>query len=1247
MTKIKNTKKGMAKKTLSISLAVAMLATSNVPVWAAEFTDGTDAAFTSEAPVVEDIVENVPEAKVTGDAWTVSTPDMPSEVEWGSSKSINVTVKDIDGNENKTKLKYVWKDMATGLAVNSEVGTIKNSATISTPNTTSKDINKSYALFIYDETGDWTYTSAPVLVGKKDVSDDYTIFVEDRGYTGKETVQDAVLTKKIGTGIEDVDFDIDYTGDLVNVGTVHVTATPIDTTLYKGVVENNFNITQVNVSADLVSASMKTKEVVYTGKTIELEKSDVAVVDKNTGAGLDGLVANVVTKAKDVADGNTASVNLEVLTSDGNFVKGSKTTVDVTDTFKVVARDLSTVNVSFKSAAKKPDGTSYVAKDFDNNNVTFTDSTGKSLELMEDVEIIVPENVKDFGTYTLGVKAAKDNKNVIGETTGSFSIYSKSIENATFENVTYLNEAEEFTGDQVTKDVEKLGRVKLDGKEVDKADYRIEFGTNMNAGTDKGVIYIVGQRTYEGSKAVIKFDINKAVVKTSDVTTNEYVSYDKEAKSPADYASKIGLVVKAHNAAKPAKEFTLVEGTDYTVDYSYTDGNKPYSNVKATVKVKADSNFKFENEKTEIEKIIKITDNVITDADIHMNKTSYEYTGAVIVPDFDVVVNGKTLIKDKDYKIVNIEDSAKVGTATLYITGVKGNGFDDRINAKATFEVTPANAEKLDVKVAGTYTYNGTAHKPEIGKLTIELAKNNVKSQFDIAAYGENTNAGEGTIVLVPKKGNKNFVEGTSKTVTFKIEKANLNGNIKVYNEKGIEITNNLPEFDYDGTAKKFAKVVFNTTDKNVTVNDYEISYINNVTGGGNDGAAIVVIAKGNYKGTNTLVDNTTGAPVEVKDVAVYKNFKINSKEYFTAKEVTVSDAEYAGPSMMTKPEIVVRNGSKVLVEGVDYDVILKDGNKEVTGVVADPSEEEYTWEVKGKGLYADVVKPSTDKDHGKNYASGTWKVVKKDLKNLDVKAEINEKGEVVLTVMNGNLKVDTNNFTTTVSEDKKTVTVAATKGNKYYVGSTIIDLSGDKTVGAATIVNVKVNGNKATVVLADDVDNAVGYDYVIATENDYKNGRVDIVKNQIKTNGTFTYVQEGTYYAYCHAWRRDENNKKVFGEWSNIFKFEVESTTPDTPVITSVKRSGRNVTVTYKNAKNAEGYDIVLGSKRMRVNGELRPVEYGKLVQKNRTTTTVTFKNVPNGKYYVGMHAYNRTPDGGNKVFSRWANWNSSVTVK
>ena len=66
MTKIKNTKKGMAKKTLSMSLVVAMLATSNVPVWAAEFSDGTDAtAVTSEAEAFSADETDVPAVEDT------------------------------------------------------------------------------------------------------------------------------------------------------------------------------------------------------------------------------------------------------------------------------------------------------------------------------------------------------------------------------------------------------------------------------------------------------------------------------------------------------------------------------------------------------------------------------------------------------------------------------------------------------------------------------------------------------------------------------------------------------------------------------------------------------------------------------------------------------------------------------------------------------------------------------------------------------------------------------------------------------------------------------------------------------------------------------------------------------------------------------------------------------------------------------------------------------------------------------
>ena len=76
MTKIKNTKKGMAKKTLSMSLVVAMLATSNVPVWAAEFSDGTDAAVETEAPAAETFSDDATEAPVvenTTDVTDVAT----------------------------------------------------------------------------------------------------------------------------------------------------------------------------------------------------------------------------------------------------------------------------------------------------------------------------------------------------------------------------------------------------------------------------------------------------------------------------------------------------------------------------------------------------------------------------------------------------------------------------------------------------------------------------------------------------------------------------------------------------------------------------------------------------------------------------------------------------------------------------------------------------------------------------------------------------------------------------------------------------------------------------------------------------------------------------------------------------------------------------------------------------------------------------------------------------------------------
>ena len=277
-----------------------------------------------------------------------------------------------------------------------------------------------------------------------------------------------------------------------------------------------------------------------------------------------------------------------------------------------------------------------------------------------------------------------------------------------------------------------------------------------------------------------------------------------------------------------------------------------------------------------------------------------------------------------------------------------------------------------------------------------------------------------------------------------------------------------------------------------------------------------------------------------------------------------------------------------------------------------------------------------------------SWGIDKFNLANADVTVK-DEK----LSVKCGKVEVAANEYTVTKDATANKVTVTATKDNKNYTGSkTVSAVVTDPTEkpGAPMISSVKVVGNKATAILSGDTEGAAGYDYVISTDRDcITNKNYDsISKNQVQTSTTFKYVQQGTYYAYCHAWKRDANGKKVFSDWSNAYPFVVSAITPDAPVITNVKVSGSTIKVTYKAAANATGYDVVLGTGSKKENGETRPYNYGahKKLNLKEGTVTATFKNVPKGTWVVGMHAFNRTSEDGKKVFSPWSNL-KKATVK
>ena len=1264
MTKIKNTKKGMAKKTLSMSLVVAMLATSNVPVWAAEFSDGSDASVAVETPATETFSDEAAETPVAENEEAVSA-------EATTNNKFNATVKFKKGSSDFTDKSVKWNatDLSAEVTVSAgeestaniyaiwmvdgkQIGTNATGITsldtpISIPavqlNPKMADAGSKITLYIYAEKAGetvWRYTSDPISVEKIDINDVVDIndmakdvTINDFVYDGKKhtvTKSDVGVGGSL-TGWDADDFTIgDVVGDTENVTDDGVTVTLVPTKPgYTGVLTRKYKITPLVLNASDINKYIKAEvvntSVAYTGKTIAPKNTDVKLTDKKTGADLSGYIKDVVGIA--TADGIKAGKSHNLIinlnsSSEGtvkNYRIGNGLTVTTENKLSITQRNLNTVDIQIEEI---PSSTPYTLQ-----TIKYYDKTTKE-ELKLDNEVAFDTSaINGAGTYT--VKATANSQNVTGETTAIVRVADTSLRGATFKN-DYARADEEYTGEQIVKDITKLGDVYIGNKKILPENYKIEFGTNINAGT--GVIRIVGQNSYKNSVAEVPFNIKKAVVSADTITYNKLVE-GKDTQEASAYKNAVGLVVKAKNAK--GKEFTLTEGTDYTVSYSIGTDSDGDSAVKTVIKLKDDGNYVLKAGFTGTSS--KITNKMIKDADIRLKQTSYTYTGAGITPKYDVVVDGRILDPATDYEVVSVSKNVNVGTATLEIKGKSGSNYSDKATAKATFSIVAADASKLTGAIA-SQPYTGYAINPAPSQidLTLDGVKINVNDNFTLS-YGENINIGEGTVTLTPKNGN---FTGT-KTITFKISGKMLKGGaLEYYKADGLK--DSLSK-KYDGKEIKAAKTVFNTThttlnektlsDKLTEGTDYEIKYVDNVYGktiNGKQYGFVLVVAKGNYAGNysgDTVTDGiyTDAAGNKITNVIVADKFEI-TKQDMVRTNVSVKNGTYAA-GLLVKPSVVITVNGRTLVEGTDYDLDFA-GNKDLVNATEKNS---LTVTVEPKNGYKAGA--------GANLTF-KWGIDKFNLSNADVSVK---DGNV--TVKCGSITVPSADYTVTKDAAADKVTVTATKDSKNYTGSKTVsaDVAPAEKPDAPMISNVKVVGNKATVILSGEASDAAGYDYVIATDRDCITNKAydGVSKNQATTSTSFKYVQQGTYYAYCHAWKRDENGKKVFSDWSNAYPFVVSAITPDAPVITNVKVNGTTIKVTYKAAANATGYDVVLGTSSKKDNGETRPYNYGahKKLNLKEGTVTATFKNVPKGTWVVGMHAFNRTSEDGKKVFSPWSN--------
>lgn len=223
---------------------------------------------------------------------------------------------------------------------------------------------------------------------------------------------------------------------------------------------------------------------------------------------------------------------------------------------------------------------------------------------------------------------------------------------------------------------------------------------------------------------------------------------------------------------------------------------------------------------------------------------------------------------------------------------------------------------------------------------------------------------------------------------------------------------------------------------------------------------------------------------------------------------------------------------------------------------------------------------------------------------------------------------------------------IVDTDGNVYAMDGSVSDKDGNCVKPAKAMIKNEYtykNKNQVKVVLYDSCKGAQGYDYVIGKSSNMLQTKEyeKVNKNRKGLKTTFTYMDKGTWYVACHAWVKDANGKKIFGEWSEVKTVVVNAQTPSQPRIISVKINGSTITVKFSKTGKATGAEVVLGKELEKLYGEKRPVEYKRyVIEEDEDVTTVTFKNVKKGTYYLSLRKWNRTADNNEKVFGPWAEY-------
>ena len=274
---------------------------------------------------------------------------------------------------------------------------------------------------------------------------------------------------------------------------------------------------------------------------------------------------------------------------------------------------------------------------------------------------------------------------------------------------------------------------------------------------------------------------------------------------------------------------TLTEGKDFDI----TEFNNDKAGTqKATIVFKG-------NFKGTLSEQYNVVAGDISDAAFYFNdlNVNYVYNGKAQEPGIRLVMNGRELVKDRDY-IVSYKDNINAGTAKIVVTGI--GDFAGQMTE--TFNIGKAKLTDAEVTfIKDTYTATGKEIKPELGK-DFEVFFNDEKLEMNqyAVSYADNINLGDGKITLSAAE-NSNF-EG-AKTVYFKI-----------VNKSVSDLTVALEKNAYPYTGNRIEPTVVSVKDGDTVLikdTDYTVSYGENINAG--IGTVIITGKSDTYAGSKTV----------------------------------------------------------------------------------------------------------------------------------------------------------------------------------------------------------------------------------------------------------------------------------------------------------------------------------------------------------------------------------------------------------